>query len=76
MGRLEGRACVVVGGSSGFGLATAKKLSHHGMSVCVVHRDRRGAMARIEAEFDEIRATGCGFLGLNLNALSEEGIME
>lgn len=65
---------VVLGGSSGFGLASAKKLAAEGMSVCVVHRDRRGAMDRINQEFDEIRAHGHGFVGLNLDALSPEGI--
>jgi NAD(P)-dependent dehydrogenase (short-subunit alcohol dehydrogenase family) len=64
---------LILGGSSGFGLATAKKLAHHGMSVCVVHRDRRGAMARIGEEFKEIEAHGHGFLALNLDALSEAG---
>ncbi len=64
---------VVLGGSSGFGLATAKKLSAEGMSVCVVHRDRRSAMDRISREFDVIRAHGHGFFSLNLDALSPEG---
>jgi len=64
---------LILGGSSGFGLATAKKLAREGMSVCVVHRDRRGAMARIEVEFAEIRACGGGFLALNLDALALEG---
>jgi NAD(P)-dependent dehydrogenase (short-subunit alcohol dehydrogenase family) len=35
---------LILGGSSGFGLATAKKLAAEGMSLCVVHRDRKGAM--------------------------------
>ena len=64
---------VILGGSSGFGLATAKKLSRHGMNVLVVHRDRRGAMARIEEEFETIRANGHGFIAMNLDALSEQG---
>ncbi len=64
---------VILGGSSGFGLATAKKLASHGMSVCVVHRDRRGAMKRINDEFDVIKAYGHGFLALNLDALSDDG---
>ena len=64
---------LILGGSSGFGLATAKKLSSHGMSVCVVHRDRRGAMANIQPHFDEIAANGHGFLAVNSNALSDEG---
>ena len=65
---------VVLGGSSGFGLASAKKLGAEGMSVFVVHRDRRGAMDRIEREFDEIRAHGNGFVSLNLDALTPEGM--
>ncbi|HEX7486018.1 MAG TPA: SDR family oxidoreductase [Vicinamibacterales bacterium] len=65
---------VVLGGSSGFGLASARKLSSEGMNVCAVHRDRRGAMDRINRDFDEIRANGHGFFSLNLDALSPEGI--
>jgi len=65
---------LILGGSSGFGLATARKLSEEGLNVCVVHRDRRGAMERITREFDAIRANGRGFVALNLDALSAEGI--
>ena len=64
---------LILGGSSGFGLATAKKLSRHGMSVCIIHRDRRRVMGDIEREFDDIRAYGNGFLALNLNALTDDG---
>lgn len=63
----------MIGGSSGFGLATARALGRRGMSVCVVHRDRRGAMPRIEADFHEIRSHGHGFIALNLDALSVDG---
>ena len=65
---------LILGGSSGFGLASARKLSAEGMNVCVVHRDRRGAMERINREFDEIRANGRGFFSLNLDALTPEGM--
>jgi NAD(P)-dependent dehydrogenase (short-subunit alcohol dehydrogenase family) len=64
---------LILGGSSGFGLATAKMVSRHGMSVCIVHRDLRGAMSRIETEFEEIRSSGSGFVSMNLDALSAEG---
>ena len=64
---------LILGGSSGFGLAAAQKLARHGMNVMVVHRDRRGAMARIEPHFEAIRATGVGFRALNLDALAPEG---
>lgn len=60
---------IVLGGSSGFGLASARKLAEHGMSLCVVHRDRRGAMARIEPEFEKIRGTGAPLLTFNKDAL-------
>lgn len=70
----NGYWALILGGSSGFGLAAARKLSAEGMNVCVVHRDRRGAMERITREFDEVRKYGRGFLALNLDALSQEGI--
>ena len=65
---------LILGGSSGFGLASARKLAAEGLNVCVVHRDRRGAMDRIEREFDAIRSHGRAFLSLNLDALSAEGM--
>jgi|CZKU01.1.fsa_nt_gi NAD(P)-dependent dehydrogenase (short-subunit alcohol dehydrogenase family) len=64
---------VILGGSSGFGLACAKKLGACGMSLAVVHRDRKGAMAPIEKEFAAIRARGTDLLTLNVDALSSEG---
>jgi len=63
---------LILGGSSGFGLATAHKLSEEGYNVCVVHRDRRGAMKRIEPEFEAIRDRGVGFLSFNTDALDAE----
>ncbi len=60
---------LILGGSSGFGLATAHKLSRHGCNVCVVHRDRRGAMKRIEPEFEAMRARGVSLLTFNTDAL-------
>jgi NAD(P)-dependent dehydrogenase (short-subunit alcohol dehydrogenase family) len=60
---------LILGGSSGFGLATAHKLAAHGMSLFLVHRDRRGAMARIEPEFDAIRSRGVKLVTVNADAL-------
>lgn len=64
---------LIIGGSSGFGLATAQKLAEHGMNLCVVHRDRRGAMPKIEPVFDKLRATDVQVLTFNLDGLSAEG---
>ncbi len=65
---------MILGGSSGIGLATAKRLARNGYKVGVVHRDRRGAMERIEKEFAEIRAHAPEFFSLNLDALNPEGV--
>ncbi len=64
---------LILGGSSGFGLAAAKELASRGMNICVLHRDRRGAMARVEQEFDSIRAAGVQFKAFNIDALSPDG---
>ena len=64
---------LIIGGSSGFGLATAQKLAAHGMNLCIVHRDRRGAMSRITPEFEKLKQTGVKFLSFNLDALTETG---
>lgn len=64
-----GTWALVLGGSSGFGLATATKLAEHGVNVCIVHRDRRGAMARIEPEFEKIRGLGVQLLTFNADAM-------
>jgi NAD(P)-dependent dehydrogenase (short-subunit alcohol dehydrogenase family) len=63
---------VILGGSSGFGLATAQKLAQHGMNLCIVHRDRRASMARIEPEFEKIRGAGAKLLSFNTDALDAE----
>lgn len=63
---------LILGGSSGFGLATAHKLARHGLNLCIVHRDRRGAMKRIEPEFEQIRSHGVDLLVFNKDALNTE----
>jgi len=63
---------LILGGSSGFGLASAHKLSEHGLNLCVVHRDRRGAMSRIEPEFERIRGRGVSLVTFNKDALNAE----
>ena len=63
---------LILGGSSGFGLATAKKLAAHGLNIIIVHRDRRGVAKRAEPEFDRIRECGVHLLTFNADALSED----
>jgi len=68
----EGSWALILGGSSGFGLATAHQLSGAGVNLCLVHRDRRGAMRRIEPEFDAIRERGVTLITFNADALDAE----
>lgn len=67
---------LILGGSSGFGLASAKKLASLGMNIFIVHRDRRGAMATIQPAFDEIKSLGVSFRACNTDALSPQGQAE
>lgn len=70
---LSNNWALILGGSSGMGLATAKKLAQNGYNLFVVHRDRRGSMKTVDAAFDEIRAMGVKLEAYNMDALSNEG---
>jgi len=59
---------VVLGGSSGIGLASAKKLSEAGMNICIIHHDRRSQFQRIEEDFDSIRNNKVKLITLNGDA--------
>ncbi|MEO6348947.1 MAG: SDR family oxidoreductase [Aquaticitalea sp.] len=63
---------LILGGSSGLGLATAKKLAHHGMNICIVHRNPRAQVESIETEFDSICNTGVQFKSFNADAFKTE----
>lgn len=63
---------LVLGGSSGLGLATAKKLAKQGMNICVVHRNSKSQEAEISVEFDKIKAEGVHFVSFNMDATNAE----
>ncbi|MEP3371313.1 MAG: SDR family oxidoreductase [Maribacter dokdonensis] len=63
---------LILGGSSGLGLATAKKLALHGYHIIIIHRDRRADMDIIEEHFNEIEALGNQLLAMNVDALNDE----
>lgn len=63
---------LVLGGSSGLGSATAKKLAKHGMNICVIHRDSRSQEAAINEAFDKIRSEGVQFESFNMDAFKPE----
>lgn len=62
---------VILGGSSGLGLASAKKLAAHGMHICIVHRDRKSNIASFEAEVAAMESLGVEVLSFNKDGLTE-----
>ncbi len=67
---------IILGGSSGLGLATAQKLAKHGMNICVVHRNSRFQEDEITSNFKEIEKTGIQFLSFNMDATNQKKINE
>ena len=63
---------LVLGGSSGLGLATAKKLAKEGMNVCVIHRNSKTQEEVINAEFDKIIEEKIQFKSFNIDAFKPE----
>jgi len=68
---LDGWA-LILGASSGFGAATARKLAQAGMNIVGVHLDRRATMANVEALEKEIKALGREAWFFNGNAADPE----
>jgi len=70
---------LILGGSSGLGLATAEKLAKHDMNICIVHRNSRTQEEAIQKEFEIIKQEGIQFKAYNIDAFKPEkrdGIIE
>lgn len=67
---------VILGGSSGLGLATAKKLANEGFNICLVHRDRKTHMAVLDQDLAEMRKMGVEVVSVNKSALMPATIAE
>ncbi len=63
---------LILGGSSGLGLATAKKLARHGFHIIIVHRDARVDLQRIESDFEEITSSGVQLKSFNIDVANPE----
>ncbi len=63
---------IILGGSGGLGLATAKKLALHGCNIIIIHRNRKSDEASIEKEFEQIKATGVELETFNEDAMLAE----
>ncbi|MDO6820183.1 SDR family oxidoreductase [Zobellia sp. 1_MG-2023] len=63
---------LILGGSSGLGLATAKKMASHGFHIIIIHRDRRSDLKEINDNFQEITSRGVKLLSFNIDATNAE----
>lgn len=63
---------LILGGSSGLGLATAKKLAKHGMNICSIHRNSKSQEEQINSEFEIIKSEGVQFKAFNVDAFKSE----
>ncbi len=78
MGGFDGKGtwALILGASSGMGLATAKKLGEAGMNLILVHRDRRGQLEEIASQFKSIEENGVKVIARNIDALNEDKRIE
>jgi len=61
---------VILGGSSGLGLASAKLLAKNGLNLIIVHRDRRSDMNTIDSAFQDIRNFDVELETFNVDAVN------
>lgn len=63
---------LILGGSSGLGLASAKKLARHGFGILIIHRDRKSDLQRITYDFQEITSNGSTVHSFNMDVAHPE----
>ena len=68
----KGKWAVILGGSSGLGLATAQKLTKEGMHICIIHRTRRSAMTAFNEELEKMQSLDVEIQEHNIDALKPE----
>ncbi|GAB3806209.1 SDR family oxidoreductase [Spirosoma humi] len=63
---------LILGGSTGLGLATARKLARQGMNLCLVHRTRKTDLPNVNRAFSELEAEGILLKQYNVDATNPE----
>jgi enoyl-[acyl-carrier protein] reductase III len=73
---MKDKYAIILGGSSGLGLATAHKLSISGFNICIVHRDRKNNLPFFYSEIEKMKNRGVKVVTINKDALSSTTITE
>lgn len=68
----KGYWAVLLGASSGIGLAAARLLASRGMNLMIVHRDRRAQARELESVWNELRQEGVQLLVFNRDAINAD----
>ena len=70
------KRALIIGGSSGIGLATVAKLIEHDYHLVIIHRDRRQQQADLEEKLDSLVTNGQKISRFNVDATNEDKIKE
>jgi NAD(P)-dependent dehydrogenase (short-subunit alcohol dehydrogenase family) len=73
---MVGKYALILGASSGFGRATALKLSENGYTIFGVHLDRKATLPQVEELKQQIEKNGGRAVYFNVNAADHEKIRE
>jgi NAD(P)-dependent dehydrogenase (short-subunit alcohol dehydrogenase family) len=67
---------LILGGSSGLGLATAHKLAANNFNICIVHRDRKSSLPQLAKEVEKMKSHGVAVHTFNKDAMNTETYAE
>ena len=71
--QFSGQWAIILGGSSGFGLAAVEKLASHGMNAAVLYRETAVSERELKSKFQQLSgSTETTILPFNVNALDAE----
>ena len=72
MSEFNNQWALILGGSSGLGLASAIKLASEGMNICIVHRDGKNKLAAFREEVNKMKSFGVSVKTFNQDALRRD----
>ena len=68
---LKGKWALILGASSGFGMAAARELAAAGVNIAGVHLDRKGTLPNVEKLVADLRGQGAETAFFNVNAADD-----